>query len=156
MPVTITLFKSISTTNDPHHVSLDLVLERIKKPTQKDLVEKIRSISDKSERNKLKKQLHCVLFSGAFSNRSKKGLIKHSGLICLDFDSFEDQKTMDKFGKFAKKDVYTKALFISPSGNGYKLIVAIPPDDHLGSFLALQKYYTEEGWGAYFDKSTKG
>ena len=154
MPV-ITLFKSINTTNDPHHVSLDFVLDRIKKPTQKDLIEEIRSLSDKSERNILKKQLQCILFSGAFSKRSKKGLTKHSGLICLDFDSFEDDAVMSKFGKFARKDVYTRAMFVSPSGNGYKVIVKIPTDDHLGSFLALEKYYTEEGFGDYFDKSTK-
>lgn len=154
MPV-VTLFKSINTTNDPHHVNLKFVLDRIKNPTQKSLVEEIRSLSDKSERNILKKQLQCILFSGTFSKRSKKGLITHSGLICLDFDSFENTNKMQEFGKFAKKDIFTNALFVSPSGNGYKLIVKIPTDDHLGSFLALEKYYTNEGFSKYFDKSTK-
>jgi len=151
----ITLFKSINTTNDPHHVTLDFVLDRIKSPTQKTLINKIRKLKDKSDRNVLKKKLQCVLFSGAFANRSKKGLIKHSGLICLDFDSFEGKKEMEEFHKFAKKDVFTNALFLSPSDNGYKLIVKIPTNDHLGSFLALERYYKDSGFSKYFDKSTK-
>lgn len=151
----ITLFKSINTTNDPHHVTLSFVLNRIKEPTQKDLIEQIRVTKTKSDRNVLKKGLQCILFSGAFQKRSKKGLLKHSGYICLDFDSFENKKKMQEFYKFGKKDVFTRAMFVSPSDNGYKLVVKIPVDDHTGSFLALEKYYTGSGFGKYFDKKTK-
>lgn len=151
----VTLFKSISTTNDPHHVSLKKVLDRIKKGNQKDLIKKIRGIKDKAGRNVLKKQLQCALFSGTFKKRSKKGLIDHSGYICLDFDSFKDDSSLKEFKVFARSNLYTHSLFLSPSGNGFKLIVKIPTTDHLGSFLALQDYYTENNWGDFFDKTTK-
>ena len=151
----ITLFKSISTTNDPHHVDLETILDRIKTGNQQELIESIRLQADKADRNILKKKLQCVLFSGTFKNRSKKGLITHSGLLCLDFDGFIDSSSMNNFHKFATEDKYTHALFVSPSGNGYKLIVKIPKQDHLGSFLALQDYYYEKGWKSVFDKSTK-
>lgn len=151
----ITLFKSINTTNSPFHVTLESVLQTIKDGKQKDLIEKIRTIKDKTDRNVLKKKLHCILFSGEFTKRSIKGLQAHSGLMCLDFDGFDNKEDMAAFKEFAVEDVYTNALFESPSGNGYKLIVKIPTTDHLGSFLALQDHYNKQGWERYFDKSTK-
>ena len=77
----ITLFKSLRTTNDPHHVELDYILDRIRSGNQRDLVDRIRLLSDKSDRNILKKDLQCVLFSGEFKRRNAKGLISYSGLI---------------------------------------------------------------------------
>lgn len=150
----ITLFKSLNTTTSPFHVSLEFALDRIKKGNQKDLIKKIRTLKDKSDRNVVKKQLHCILFSGEFVKRSIKGLQTHSGLICLDFDGFKDDD-MSKFRKFALKDAYTHSIFESPSGDGYKLVVKIPTKNHLRSFLALEDYYAGKGWNRYFDKSTK-
>ena len=151
----VTLFKSLRTTNDPHHVSLEFVLKRIKEGNQKELVEQIRLLETKEDRNVVKKKLQCALFSGTFKHRNAKGLIEHSGFICLDFDSFKTTEEMNSFKEFAEADEYTHALFLSPSGNGFKLIVKIPNNNHLGSFLALQDYYSTAGWKDYFDKSTK-
>ena len=151
----ISLFKKLKNPKDPYFVSLDFVLKRIKDGHQKDLVEKIRTYTEKSDRNPLKAKLNCVLFSGEFSQRGADYLTKHSGLICLDFDDFESQAEMDAFRSNVVLDPHTFVLFLSPSGNGFKVIIRIPTDNHLGSFLALQDYYQDKDWGARFDSSTK-
>ena len=51
------------------------------------------------------------------------------------------------------KDKYTHSVFVSPSGNGLKVIVRIPMDaeNHINYFLALENYYDSK----YFDKTCK-
>tara|TARA_R110000851_G_scaffold32468_2_gene87207 strand:- start:1655 stop:4033 length:2379 start_codon:yes stop_codon:yes gene_type:complete len=153
--MSITIFKSIGTTNAPFYKSLDFALSRIRDGHQKELIQKIRLLKTKAERNILKKNLQCILFSGEFRSRNIKGLEKHSGLICLDFDGFKSSKEMASFKQFAVSNPFTHVLFVSPSGNGFKLIVKIPTTSHLGSFLALHQYYIDAGWEDEFDTSTK-
>jgi len=149
----ITLFKALKTTTDPHHVKLEKVLDSIKRGNQKDLLEKIRVLPEKADRDVLKRQLQCICFSGEFRVRNLKGLMKHSGYICLDFDHLD--KDLEEFRDFANSDKYTHSAFLSPSGDGYKVVIKIPPENHTGSFLALQAYYTDNGWGKYWDKACK-
>lgn len=151
----VSLFKKLKDPTNPYFVSLDFVLHRIRTGHQKELVEKIRTYKEKSDRNDLKATLNCVLFSGEFSNRGAEHLTTHSGYICLDFDNFESEEELSAFRSHAVVDVYTMSLFLSPSGNGYKMIVKIPTDDHLSSFLALQDYYDKTDWGQRFDRTTK-
>lgn len=141
--------------DQPFEVDLDFVLKRIKNGHQKDLIERIRPLKTKEERNLLKKGLNAICFSGTFSYRNAKSLIAHSGYICTDFDGMNTEKEMKLFHDFIKKDKYTHAVFISPSDKGYKVVIKIPTDNHLGSFLALQEYYAEKGWGKYWDKACK-
>lgn len=151
----ISLFKKLKDTTNPYFVSLEFALNRIKTGHQKDLVEKIRTYKDKSDRNVLKSELNCICFSGEFSIRKAEFLVSHSGYICFDFDNFETSDELNSFREKAMADVYTLSLFLSPSGNGFKMLVKIPTDDHLGSFLALQDYYEEAGMSKRFDKATK-
>jgi len=84
----------------------------------------IRCEPDKDKRSDLKKDLPAVIFSGRFSKRSKKDIVEHSGLICLDFDNVPDpQATKD----LISPDEYVVACFISPSGNGLKVLLKVPP-----------------------------
>ena len=71
---------------------VNLILNRIKDGASKDLVKKIRSEKNKDERKILKSKLPAVCFSGTFSRRSDNALIKHSGIICLDFDEYKSNK----------------------------------------------------------------
>ena len=116
-----------------------------------DIVSKIREEKDKTIRNEIKKKLPCVLFSGEFTSRSDNALVRHSGLICLDFDNFEDSQSLSDYREFLSKDIYTYAVFTSPSGDGLKLIVKIPSviEDHRAHFIALKQYYNSK----YFDSS---
>jgi len=139
----ITIFKSIRDTSVPFYRSLEVILLRIKEGNSQDLVENIRKEKDKESRSLLKQQLPAICFSGKFNKREDKAIIEHSGLICLDFDGFKTKKSLKQKRLEIEKDKYTRAVFTSPSGNGLKVLVAIPedPDNHKKYFLSLQDYY---------------
>ena len=120
-----------------------MILERIKNGSSKELVLAIRKEKDKEKRNALKQGLPAVCFSGTFNKRSDDSLMEHSGLICLDFDGFKTKGAMNKKKDEIAKDPYTYSVFISPSGNGIKVLVKIPCDSskHKSYFQALEKYY---------------
>ena len=62
----------------------------------KTLKFKTETKKNKKERDALKEMLPSICFSGEFTQRSKAGLINHSGLICLDFDKFENMDVLIK------------------------------------------------------------
>jgi len=146
-----TIFKSIRETDAPFYRTVDYVINRIREGKSKDLVKKIREEKNKDERNKLKKELPAICFSGEFTRREDNAIIRHSGFICLDFDGFEKKAEMLSKKEELMKDKYTYSVFISPSGDGLKLLVKIPADEtnHKSYFKALERYYESE----HFDRS---
>lgn len=149
----ITYFKSINDTDKPFYVDIDVAIDRIKYGKSKDIVKKIRSADTKEERNNIKKLLPAILFSGEFSRRADNAIINHSGIICIDFDGFKTEEDLQEMRMFLFNDKYTYCMFMSPSGDGIKLLVRIPNDssNHKKYFLALQNYYNRDE----FDKSCK-
>tara|TARA_R110002153_G_scaffold28644_2_gene88048 strand:- start:151 stop:2562 length:2412 start_codon:yes stop_codon:yes gene_type:complete len=149
----ITIFRNIKETQTPFYIGIDKILARIKDGKSKELVKSIRLETDKKERNELKKNLPAVCFSGTFNKRSDDSLIEHSGFICLDFDGYEKKKLMLEEKENFTKDKFIYSVFISPSGNGLKVIVKIPASEesHVNYFLALENYFDSP----YFDKTCK-
>jgi hypothetical protein len=149
----VTIFKNIKETNTPFHKDILFILDRIKQGTHKDLIKKIRKTADKSQRNEFKQSLPAICFSGKFSKRNKESLVQHSGFICLDFDGYNKQKELlqDK-DRFCKNN-YVYSCFVSPSGNGLKVIIKIPAeaDNHVNYFKALEVHFDSP----HFDKSCK-
>lgn len=141
----VTIFKDIKSTSTGFVKDVFYVFGRIKEGKSSKTVGRIRSLdaSNDEERSVLKASLPSICFSGTFRHRSKQGLIKHSGLICLDFDKFPDAESMAAWKDTFEGDQYTFALFVSPSGNGFKLIVKIPASeaDHKAHYEALGNYY---------------
>src|SRR5699024_1576967 len=116
------------------------------------LIEKIRNAKNKSDADKFKKQLPAILFSGKFSERSKKGLKVHSGYMVIDFDDFEDEVVYANMFDKLKSNKHIALLFRSPSCNGIKAVVRIPSctaDDHERYF----HLFNDELKYSYFDKS---
>lgn len=149
----VTIFSNIKETSVPFYRDVLAILARVKDGKSKDLVRKIRLEKDKETRNKLKQELPAICFSGKFSKREDSALLEHSGLICLDFDDFpSNDEILAKKDELAN-DPYTFAVFISPSGNGLKVLVKIPADTskHKTFFNALENYYNCE----QFDKTSK-
>lgn len=146
---TITVFKNIKDTSNANHIDHTKLFDRIRTGKYKELIHKIRTEPSTAKRNELKQQLPSVLWSGKFSARNAKSIIEHSGLICLDFDKIPIN-TMDAVRDTLEADKYTHALFLSPSGNGFKVIVRVPSDidNHKNHFDSLAKYYDSE----YFDR----
>lgn len=135
-------------------IPVEKAFSRIKNGSSKILLEKIRNVKDKDEKNKLKQKLPCYLFSGTFSARNDNSLNEHSGLIALDFDGFPDAETFKTWRDTLEQNEFTMAVFTSPSGDGLKSVVKIPKcdrDEHKLYFTALEKYFDCE----YFDTSCK-
>ena len=149
----VTIFQSIKDTSTPFHRGVMGILIRIKEGTSKDLVKRIRSEKNKTERNELKKQLPAICFSGTFNKRNDNALLEHSGLICLDFDGYEKQKVLLEDKDMLTKNKFVFSAFVSPSGNGLKVLVKIPADaeNHQNYFNSLEKYFNS----VYFDKTSK-
>lgn len=129
------------------------LLARIKEGHSKDLVKRIRAEKDVEQQRLLKRNLPCICWSGKFTQREDKYLVEHSGLICLDFDKYENSKEMMSDKEKLSKDKYVFSVFISPSGNGLKVLVKIPKqvENHKGYFYALRSYFDN----SHFDSTSR-
>lgn len=145
----ITIFKNIKATSTGFVRTESVCFDRIRNGNSKSLIEQIRAEKDKEKKGLLKQGLPSICFSGQFKNRSRSGLVKHSGLICLDFDNIENESNLKTLRDSLEGDEYTYSCFLSPSGKGLKLIVKIPadPESHKLHFDALKEYYNSP----YFD-----
>ena len=149
----ITIFKDIKDTSQPFYRDVSVILERIKEGASQEIVRAIRSEKDKEKRNQLKQTLPAICFSGKFTKRNDTSLVRHSGLICLDFDNFPSEKLMLEEKEIITKDRYTYACFVSPSGLGLKVLVKIPEeeDTHKQFFNSLKHHFDNE----FFDVTCK-
>jgi hypothetical protein len=149
----ITIFKNIRDTSTPFFRPVDEILDRIKTGKSKDIVKAIREEKDKDIKNKLKMQLPAICFSGMFNKRSDASLVEYSGIMCLDFDGYEKKKDLLEAKEAMSQDRYVYSVFISPSGDGLKVLVRVPvePENHKYYFLALQDRFASP----YFDKTSK-
>lgn len=137
----ITIFKNIFS-KEPHFITVEKALERIKIGASKQLVMDIRLALDKEKANKLKLNLPSICFSGKFGvDRKDDQLIAHSGFIVLDFDDISELR--DKQTEIiSNKFVY--ACWVSPSGNGLKALVKIADGKkHREHFQSLQEIFPE-------------
>jgi hypothetical protein len=137
----ITAFKNIWS-KEPHYISVELALNRIKSGNSKKLVEEIRNTLDKEKAGELKKNLPCICFSGKFgADRKDEQIISHSQYLVLDFDNvyeLRDKQTELISNKF----VY--ACWVSPSGNGLKALIKIANGEkHRDHFEALEEIFPE-------------
>ena len=151
----VTIFQNIRDTDTPFYRDVNIILDRIREGAgaTKDVVKRIRLEKNKSERNEIKKLLPAICFSGTFKKRLDSALEAHSGLICLDFDGFEKQKELLQSKETISKNKYVFSVFISPSGNGLKVLVKIPADveNHTNYFNSLERHFNSP----YFDKTSK-
>ena len=149
----ITIFQNIKKIEAPFHRPLSVVLERIKNGKSKEIIQSIRSERSKEKRQELKKNLPAVCFSGEFTKRNDNSLVQHSGIICLDFDGYESAYKLQEDKERMMKDKYVLSVFVSPSGNGIKVLVKIPMDveNHVNYFNSLNNYFSSPN----FDKTSK-
>ena len=137
----VTIFKNIFS-KEPHFITVNKALERIKLGASKALVLDIRLALDKEKANKLKINLPSICFSGKFGvDRKDEQLVEHSGFLVLDFDDIADLR--DKQTEIIQKD-FVYACWVSPSGNGLKALVKIADGKkHREHFQSLQEIFPE-------------
>jgi hypothetical protein len=142
---TFTHFKSVT---DPmsivkNAISIEEFDIIIRSDEMKKKIEQYRNETDSILKNKLKLELEPAVISGIFSKRGKKHLIQHSKFICLDVDKIPNAYQLKEE---LKKVDFIHYMFISPSGNGLKIIIKIDAtteEDHKQYFLALEKHFKE-------------
>lgn len=109
----------------------------------KEEVIQLRKTRTEKKRLRIKMGLPCITPSGLFSIRKSKGLIEHSGYICIDIDHEQNQqyygkdwfKVKSRVAKLFDSLVYAG---MSVSGNGIFLIFRIAyPEQHKQQFDAL-------------------
>lgn len=148
-------FKSpISNTQPYKKVSLLDIYKYTIGDYAKQRTKKLRAISDVQLARKFKAlNFDYCTFSGTFNSRSDKALIKHSGLLCVDFDHLpniallRNQLLQDEYFD-------TQLLFVSPSGDGLKWIISIDTAQatHSNYFTAVANYILQT-YGVEVDKS---
>ena len=92
---------------------------------------------------KAKKSLPAFTPSGKFvGGRKMEFLEAYSNFIILDIDKLSQTDLQNAKHK-ANQSEYTYASFISPSGNGLKILVKVntKKEEHKETFLAIQKHY---------------
>ena len=139
----VTVFESLFK-ETPHHVPLKQVLSRIQTGKSSTLIDEVRG-GDKEA----KKKLPVVLFSGEFSSRKDDALFEHSGLVVLDFDHVDVDKTKQALAT----DDFVLACWTSPSGDGIKALVKITnPERHRDHFRSLIAYFDKQ-YGLQVDET---
>ncbi len=155
--VLFSFFKApISNIKPRKTVNLLQIHKAIKGEFYKDRTQKLRAITDVARARSFKaRNFDYCTFSGIFSARNEKSIIKHSGLLCIDFDHLQ---TVDLLRNQLLQDEYfdTQLLFVSPSGNGLKWIIEIDINktSHSGYFNAVANYLRAT-YNVEVDKSGK-
>jgi archaellum biogenesis ATPase FlaH len=132
------------------------ILVKVKSTEFQPIVEKIHGIKNKEERDGVKAlSLPSFTPSGLYSKRNQDNFIQHSGILCVDFDNVSDLDDL-KNKLLSDKEIETLLLFLSPSGNGYKWFVRIPPNEltHILYFEAIENYL-KSNYYIEIDKSCK-
>ncbi|MEZ7509597.1 VapE family protein [Cloacibacterium sp. Arc13] len=135
------------------------ILEDIKSGTYKNAITYLRkSLADdkKEAAERAKKSLPAFTPSATFKGgRKMEFLTNYNGLIVLDIDKLEKEKLQQCKTKI-RLDDFVFASFVSPSGNGLKILVKVSSDkeQHKETFLELQRYF-EELLQVEIDKSGK-
>lgn len=125
-----------------YYITEGQALERIANGKSKERVIEIRSQLDKGRASKLKANLPSICFSGKFTDERKdEQIIEHSNLIVLDFDHVEN--LLEKKKQLSELN-YCFAVWVSPSGNGLKMLVRIADGSkHREHFKSLQQELPE-------------
>jgi hypothetical protein len=148
-------FKSPISNTKPHKaVSLLQIYNAIKGDYYKDRTQKLRAISNVGQARQFKaSNFDYCTFSGTFTTRNDKALIKHSGLLCVDFDHLQSVEKL-RFQLLQDEYFETQLLFVSPSGDGLKWIISIDATAAThGEYFAAVANYILQTYGVAVDKS---
>ena len=140
----VTLFKNFNEVVE--HKTIATILEEIKTGKYKPGIIYLRkSLAEKKEEayNKAKKSLPAFTPSGKFvGGRKLEFLTEYSKFIILDIDKLSPAE-LQNAKHLANQSEFTFASFISPSGNGLKILIKIdtPKAEHKETFLKVQAHY---------------
>lgn len=153
----VTIFKNFNEVVE--HKSLLTILDEIKTGKYRHAIVYLRkSLSEKKQEayDKAKKSLPAFTPSAKFvGGRKLEFLAEYSNCLILDIDKLS-LADLQNASHLANQSEFTFASFISPSGNGLKILVKIdtPKTEHKETFLLVQEHY-EKLLNLEIDKSGK-
>ena len=109
------VFRNINDVDQPHDRDIAWVMDRIRSGANRQLIERIRTIPTKAERDKLKKQLASICFSGTFLRRDDRSIERHSGYMVADFDHVTELAALRET---LMADKYVHLLFTRSQSTG--------------------------------------
>lgn len=122
--------------------SLSNALEYIREGRNRAKVEELRAATDPAVQDVKKSQLDYVTFSGVFTKRDSLYLESRSGLAMLDFDNVANVRETKLQ---LCTDPHVLACFISPRGNGLKVLLQVDPEaDQRDAYLDAGLYFRKE------------
>jgi len=133
------------------------VIGRIRSDVYRNQVEQLRQLladGKKKEYTEKKKSLHAFTPCGTFSRGRKiETLNSYSGVLILDIDKLTAPE-LEQAKEKAGLEKYTFAMFISPGGNGLKILVKVSTgrEHHSAAFTQVKAHY-ESILGVPVDKS---
>jgi len=149
-------FKAPITNVQPYsRATLRQIYNAVKGNYYKEQTDKLRTITDPKQARIFKAQNfdYCT-FSGIFTKRSDNALLKHSKLLCLDFDNI-NIKTL-RFQLLTDEYLNTQLLFVSPSGTGLKWIITVDANAHThADYFNAVANYLKQTYNVEVDKSGK-
>ena len=125
-------------------VEVQKVLQQIQKGHWKKQINDMRyhvKNGNENEAEEIKSNLPCMTISATFKERRKKDYLEsYTGLLHLDYDKLENAEEV-KTNLISIP--YTYSAFISPSGNGVKVLVKSDNamSSHEVAFNSLREYY---------------
>lgn len=127
------------------HISVFDFLDEVKKnndPLVRKIREHYKDGHEKSVIDHLKKQLKAVTFSGVYKGgRKVENLTEYNSLVVLDFDGLNEKLPEVRY--IVNKCKYTFACFLSPKGNGLKVLVCVQStlETHSQIYQAVADHY---------------
>lgn len=131
-------------------------LDEIRRGIYAPQITTLRAAETQEQRRELKKKLPAVTWAGKFSRRNKKNITAYSGLICLDIDHVGTDK-LQAIREGLSHNPYVLSFFVSPSGNGLKILFRAPDLDpalHEQRFTALSASIARS-YGVEYDPTGK-
>lgn len=149
------VFKDLLKTKDtPYLVDLTKIVNRIKQGKSIEIINRVRSANNKEDADQIKQQLPCILFAGEFAQRNGNGLVKASGLMCLDFDKYENDAVMLEHRAMLERNPHFVLIFTSPSGKGLKGVIRVSQNITKETFPKIFKAFKKEFDYDYWDGSS--
>lgn len=154
---TFSIFTNIRTVVPYAAVSIENIIPIMQSEQLRLLTKSVRTASMPEEKQKRKGLLPYITVNGIFSQRNNASLVEYSGLTAVDFDHIPD-KDMINVKKVLGNDPHTLFGFVSPSGNGLKVIIRhdnTAPALHDLLYPQLISHYQVQLGIPYVDTSVK-
>jgi hypothetical protein len=143
--IEVSCFANYDTPSNPKLVNL---LSWLKSDKYRSAVERIRSITDKTERDAIKSTLPAITPSGIFTYRSANHLVKHTGFIQFDID-LKGNESIGNFNELREQVSRIKNVAycgLSVSGTGFWGLIPIAhPNKHTSHYRAIQEKFVRLG-----------